>query len=74
MTGYEFTGDHHFSGLATLDWCDRLIQLGSVGGRAHEAQCIRFVWSGGRAAYRNDGADAFSRHSVRERHWHLKVL
>jgi len=61
-------------GLATPDWAGRLIQLESVGGRAHESQCIRIVWSGGDAAYRNGGIDAFSRHAFRERHWHLKVL
>jgi hypothetical protein len=65
---------HHFSGLATPDWCDRLFQLESVGGRAHEAQRIRFVWNGGGAAYRNGGADAFPRYAFRERDWHLKVL
>jgi hypothetical protein len=61
-------------GLAIPDWCGRLFKSESVGGRAHESQCIRFVWSGGLAAYRNGGADAFSRYSARERHWHLKVL
>ena len=60
--------------LATPDWCNRLSQLESVGGRAHEAQYVRFVWSGGGAAYCNDGADAFSRYAFRERHWHPKVL
>jgi hypothetical protein len=61
-------------GLATPDWAARLIQLESVGGRAHESQCIRIVWSGGDAAYRNGRTDAFSRHALRERDWHLKVL
>jgi hypothetical protein len=61
-------------GLATPDWCDRLIQLESVGGRAPEAQCIRFVWNGGSAAFRNGGADAFARYAFCERHWQLKVL
>jgi len=60
--------------LATPDWCGKLTQLESVGGRAHEAQCICFVWSGGGAAYRNGGADAFSRYASRERQWRLKVL
>ena len=50
-------------GLATPEWCDRLIQLESVGGRAHEAQYIRFVWSGDGAAYRNGGVVAFSRYT-----------
>ena len=63
-----------FFGLATPDPCGKLIRLGSVGGPAHEAQCICFVWSGSGAAYRNGGADAFSRYSSRERQWQLKVL
>ena len=61
-------------GIATLDWGVKLIRSEQVGGRAHEPQCIRFVWSGGDAAYHNGGTDAFSRHAFRERHWHLKVL
>jgi hypothetical protein len=59
--------------LAAADWSDRL-QLESVWGRAHESQRIRFVWSGGGAAYRNGCTDAFSRHTFGERHWHFKVL
>jgi hypothetical protein len=62
------------SRLATLDWSGKLIQLESVGGRAHESQCIRFVGSSGGAAYRNGGTDAFSDHAFAERHWYLKVL
>jgi hypothetical protein len=62
----------HFR-AATPDWAGRLIQLESVGGRAHESQCIRIVWSGGDAAYRNGSTDAFSRHAFCERHWQLKV-
>jgi hypothetical protein len=49
-------------------------QQSQSGDWAHEAQCICFVWSGHGAAYRNDGADAFSRYAFRERHWRLKVL
>jgi hypothetical protein len=60
--------------LATPDWSDRLNQSESVGGRAHESQCIRFVWSSGGTAYRDGGADAFSRHAIRDRNWHPKVL
>ena len=52
----------------------RHFPLAAVGGRAHESQCIRIVWSGGDAAYRNGRTDAFSRYAFRERHWHLKVL
>jgi hypothetical protein len=37
-------------GIATLDWGVRLIRSEQVGGRAHESQCIRFVWGGGGAA------------------------
>jgi hypothetical protein len=59
-------------GLATSDWCDKLVQ--QVGGQAHETQCIRFVWSGGGAAYRNGGADGFSRDAFRRRCWQLEVL
>jgi hypothetical protein len=55
-------------GLATPDWAGRLIQLESVGGRAHESQCIRIVWSGGDAAYRTGRTDAFSRRAFSERH------
>ena len=62
------------SGLPLLIGLVELIQLKSVGGRAHESQCVRFVWSGGDAAYRNGRTDAFSRHAFREQHWHLKVL
>ena len=62
------------AGLPIPDWSDRLIQSESVGGRAHESQCIRFVWSGAGTAYRDGGADAFSRHAIRDRHWHPKVL
>ena len=61
-------------GIATLDWIDKLIRSEQVGGRAHESQCIRFVWGGGGAAHRSGGTDAFSRHAFRERHWHPKVL
>ena len=61
-------------GLATPDWAGRLIQLESVGGRGHESQCIRIGWSGGDAAYRNGRTVAFSRHALRERDWHIKVL
>ena len=61
-------------GLATPEWCDRLFQLESVGGRAHEAQYICFVWSGDGAAYRNGGVVTFSRYTFRQRHWQLKVL
>jgi hypothetical protein len=63
-----------FFGLATPDWCGRLFQLESVGGRAHESQFIRFVWSSGGTAYRDGGTNAFSHHAFRERRWHLKVL
>ena len=61
-------------GIATPDWGDKLIQLGQVGGRAHETQCICFVWGGGGAAYRNGGADALSRDAFRRRCWQLEVL
>jgi hypothetical protein len=61
-------------GIATLDWGVKLIRSEQVGGRAHESQCIRFVWGGGGAAHRSGGTDAFSRHAFRERHWHPKVL
>ena len=60
--------------VATSDWCDKLILSEQVGGRAHEAQCIRFVWSGGSSAFRNGGADAFSRHAFGRQCWQLKVL
>jgi integrase len=56
--------------IGLVNW----IQLESVGGRAHESQCIRFVWSRGGSAYRNRGADAFSRGAFAQRHRHLKVL
>jgi hypothetical protein len=56
--------------IGVVSW----LKLESVGGRAHESQCIRFVWNGGGAAYRNGGADAFPRYAFRERDWHLKVL
>ena len=46
--------------LFTSDRCGKLVELESVGGRAHESQCIRFVWSGGGVAYR-DLALALSR-------------
>jgi hypothetical protein len=61
-------------GIATPDWGDKLIQSEQVGGRAHETQCICFVWSGGGAAYRNGGADGFSRDAFRRRCWQLEVL
>jgi hypothetical protein len=56
--------------IGLVNW----IQLESVGGRAHESRCIRFVWSGGGAAYRNRRTDAFSRGAFAQRHRHLKVL
>jgi hypothetical protein len=62
------------SRLATPDWFGKLIQLESVGGRAPESRCIHFAWRGGGVAYRNGGADAFSRRAFDQRHWHLKVL
>jgi hypothetical protein len=65
---------HRHFPLAAPDWAGSLARLESVGGRAHESQCIRIVWSGGDAAYRNGRTDAFSRYALRERHWHLKVL
>src|SRR6516225_5568053 len=45
-----------------------------VGGRAHEPKRICFVWRGGDAAYRNGGADGFSRHAFRRRCWQFEVL
>jgi hypothetical protein len=60
--------------VATPDWGDKLIQLEQVGGRAHEPQCIRFVWSCGGATYRNGGADGFSRDAFQRRCWQLEVL
>jgi hypothetical protein len=60
--------------VATSDWCDKLIQSEQVGGRAHEPQCIGFVWCCGDAAYRNGGADGFSRDAFRRRCWQLEVL
>ena len=62
------------SRLATPDWFGKLIQLESVGGRAPESRCIHFAWRGGGVAYRNGGADAFSRRAFDQRRWHLKVL
>src|SRR5271157_648604 len=67
-------GKRPFFGLATPDWCDKLVQSEPVGGRAHETQCIWFVWSGSSAAYRNGGVDAFSRDAFRRRCWQLEVL
>jgi len=60
-------------GVATPDWGDKLIQSEQVGGRAHEAQ-FGFVWSGGGAAHRNGGADAFSRDVFHRRCWKFEVL
>src|SRR5262249_29115096 len=40
----------------------------------HEAQSIRPVWSCGGAAYRNGGANAFSRDAFRRRRWQFEVL
>jgi hypothetical protein len=54
-----------FLGFAILDWPGRLVRSEQVGGRAHEAQCIRVVWSCGGATYCDCGADAFSRHAFR---------
>jgi hypothetical protein len=71
VPGHRETND---TGLATLDWGIKLIRSEQVGGRAHESQCVRFVWGGGGAAHRSGGTDAFSRHAFRERHWHPKVL
>jgi len=63
-----------FRGLPPLTGLVMFEQSESVGGRAHESGCIHFVWSGGGAAYRNGGADAFSRRAFAQRHRHLKVL
>ena len=74
----EAADGHRKSGpagwVATLDWRDKLIQSEQVGGRAHEAQSIRLVWSCGGAAYRNGGANAFSRDAFRRRRWQFEVL
>ena len=61
-------------GLVTSDWCDKLILLEQVGGRAHATQCIRFVWSCGGADYCHDGADDFSRDAYRRRRWQFEML
>jgi hypothetical protein len=75
MGGGSFcSGGAPSSRLATPDWFGKLIQLESVGGRAHESQCIRSVWSGGGAAYRDGGTDAFSSRAFAQRYRHLKVL
>ena len=60
-------------GSSSLIWLGRLRKSEQVGGRAHEAQ-FGFVWSGGSAAYRNGGADGFSRDVFRRRCWQLEVL
>ena len=60
-------------GSSSLIWAGRLRKSEQVGGRAHEAQ-FGFVWSGGSAAYRNGGADGFSRDVFRRRYWQLEVL
>jgi hypothetical protein len=65
---WPLAGSAPSSRLAALDWFGKVIQLESVGGRAHESQCIRFVWSGGGAAYRNGGTDAFLRRAFAQRH------
>jgi hypothetical protein len=61
-------------GIATPDRGDKLIQSEQVGGRAHEPQCIRFVWCCGGPTYRDGGADGFSRDAFRRRCWQLEVL
>src|SRR5262249_58319683 len=60
--------------VATHKRPGKLIESESVGGRAHGSQYIGFVWRGGSAGYRSSGTDGVSRHAIRERHWHLKVL
>ena len=45
-----------------------------VGGRAHETQCICFVWSCGGAAHCHDGPDDFSRDAYRRRCWQFEML
>ena len=60
--------------VATHERTDTLIESESVGGRTHGSQCIRLVWRGGSAAYRNSGIVDVWRHAVCARPWHLKVL
>jgi hypothetical protein len=64
--------------LAQCSYCPfprgKLVELESVGGQAHESQGFRFVWSCGDAAYRDGGADAFSRDAFRRQCWRLEVL
>src|SRR5262249_11622343 len=43
-------------------------------GRAHESQCIRFVWTCGGTAFRHGGGDFFSRHAFRRQCWQLEML
>jgi hypothetical protein len=62
------------TGLASSDRSGKLIQSESVGGRAHESRCVRFIRRGGAAAYRNGDIDAVPRCACRARHQHLKVL
>jgi hypothetical protein len=59
------------SRLATADWNDKLIQSEQVGGPAHEPQCIRVVWSCGDTAYRNGGANTFSRYAFPRRQFEV---
>jgi hypothetical protein len=67
MTVPDIAGSLPLIGVADL------IQLGSLWGRAHAAQCVLFVWRGGDAAHRSGGADAF-RATPFLRRWHAKVL
>jgi hypothetical protein len=59
-------------GSPSLIWVGMLRESEAVGGRAYEPQCICFVWSCGVAAYRNGGANVFSRDGYQR--WRFEVL